>query len=141
MIRNRRLKQFGMSLVIVMSLFASTFAACACRRADMEDHTFSCHQMTGAMEESPNLSTDEAKKFTNISENCNCFAKISQPFVVNKSADFKSQKHPAILFSMPKVENTNLILTIVSVKTSFANRFYNSNYLRKLTPARAPPVV
>lgn len=140
--KSRRLKQIFLSLCVVLSLFASSVAACACSHhlLEAEVHAVSCHQMSEA-EDSQAEQSKDVSQFETVAERCNCFAKTSQPSVVNKAKNLKLQNHSLILPSLPKVERYEAIVEIVSVKASLTTRFYNSNYLDKLKPARAPPVL
>ena len=140
--KNWRLKQVFLSLCVVLSLFSSSVAACACSHhlLQAEVHASSCHQMSEA-EDSQVGQSDDAKQFKTISEKCNCFVKNSQPFVVNKAKNLQFQNQAMILSVLPQVEKYEVIVEIVSLKSVLTTRFYNSNYLDKLKPARAPPVL
>ena len=142
--KNLRLKQFGLSLVIVLSLCASSLAACACSHHlnnQAELHTASCHQMADEVEHSTASPENSPEQVARISDGCSCFVKTLQPVVVSKTENIKPQKNSAILPSLPKPEKIETALEIPPVISAFTLHFYNSNYLRKLTPARAPPVL
>lgn len=141
--KHRRLKQFGISLIIVLSLSANLLASCACSHhsAQTEARAVSCHQMTGDADEMPMSSSDNAAQTIGISDKCHCFVKTAQPFVDNKINTVKMQKLTALLPVLPKATMVDEIAAVRSVKTVLTTHFYNSNYLDKLTPARAPPVL
>ena len=140
--KNRRLKQFILSLSIVLSLFASSVsAACACShhgQMSAENHVASCHQMTMNEPETEQVSGSDEMPHVDIG--CHCFIKTAQPFVVGKSETVKSQKNLAVLPLVSKTEKTSVVAKIAPIKSHFERHFYNSNYLRKLLPARAPPI-
>lgn len=140
----RRLQKFVLSFGIILSLFVSAFAACACSHhvsAKAEDHAPSCHQTSHENEQSKVDETETENRFPAVSENCNCFVKTSQPFVIGKSENVKIQKVSAVLPVQIKTENYKLISKTETAKVHFEYHFYNSNYLKKLTPPRAPPVL
>ncbi len=141
--KNRRLKQFGISLTVILSLFASVIAACACSHhsAVAENHAVSCHQMTGEMNDSQQLQSNNAAQIVNVSGNCNCLAKTSQALFVNKFENINIQKILAPQNLTTKAAKSIEIAEIAPAKFHFENHFYNSNYLQRLTPPRAPPVL
>lgn len=142
--KERRLQKFVLSFGIMLSLFVSAFAVCACSHhvsAKAEDHAPSCHQNSHENEQSNVDETETESKFSAVSENCNCFVNNFQPFVIGKSENVKIQKVPAVLPVQINNENYKLISGTETAKVHFEYHFYNSNYLKKLTPPRAPPVL
>lgn len=140
--KSHRLKKFGISFFIVLSLFASSAAACVCshHQAKPKMSVPSCHQASHENEEVQISESDEAKLSANIDEACSCFVKNASPFVLNKSENIKTQKNPSALPLLPNAEISVGISANPSVKFDYSYHFYNSNYLKKLTPPRAPPV-
>ena len=139
--KNLRLGKIILSFGVILSLFAASLAACACSHhapAQVENHAPSCHQ-TPTNSQSKAAETAEKNKFPTAEENCNCFAKVSQPFIVGKSENVKLQKTLAVSPVETKAENHKLIPADETAKIHFEYYFYNSNYLKKLTPPRAPP--
>lgn len=143
--KSRRPQKFILSVGIIFSLFASSLAACVCSHhalaAKADDHAPSCHQTSHKSEETITENSETKNNFPAIGENCNCFVKISQPFIVGKSENVKTQKVSAILPVQIKVETFELTSKNESAKIHFEYHFYNSNYLRRLTPPRAPPIL
>ena len=142
MMNTQRLKQFGASILIVLSLFVSSFAACGCHsHPAAENHAASCHEMSGMADNAPVSDSAAAEKhLTNINSKCCCFAKISQPSALTNAEKIKTQQ----IAALPPVV---VVRTVLANKTEifranfyFENHFYNSNYLERLTPPRAPPV-
>lgn len=142
--KSRRLQKFILSFGIILSLFASSLAACVCSHhaiAKAKDHAPSCHQTSHKTEQTQAENSEKKNNFPVIEESCNCFVKVSQPFIVGKSENVKAQKTPAILPDQTKVETFELTSKNETAKIHFEYHFYNSNYLKKLTPPRAPPVL
>ncbi len=140
--KNQRLQQFILSLSVVLSLFASSVSAahyCSHHgQTGAENHAASCHQMT--MNDAEYVEVSASDEAVSVDVGCHCFVKISPPFVVGKSETVKIQKNLAVLPLVVKTEKTVVVALIAPVKSHFGRHFYNSNYLLKLLPARAPPV-
>lgn len=140
--KNRRLKQFILSLMVVLSLLASSVSAArVCShhgQASAENHAASCHQMM--MNDAETTQVSDSNEAASSDVGCHCFVKLPQPFVVGKSETVKTQKNPAVLPLMITPEKASVVAEIAPVKSLSARHFYNSNRLRKLLPARAPPV-
>lgn len=137
--KSRRLQKFILSFGIILSLCASSLAACLCSHhapTKTEDHVPSCHKK----EKSDDAESETENKVSSVSENCNCLVKIFQPFVVGKSENVKIQKVLAILPIQIKTENYKFISENETAKVYFEYHFYNSNYLKNLISPRAPPV-
>jgi hypothetical protein len=140
----RQLQKFILSFGMILSLAASSLAACVCSHhavAKAKDHTPSCHQTTPKNHQTETVENDSKSIFPVIEESCNCFVKISQPFIVGKSENVKGQKTLAILPAQIRAETFELTSKNEPPKIYFEYHFYNSNYLEKLIPPRAPPVL
>ena len=137
--KSRRLKKFGISFFIILSLFASSSAACFCshHQTKTKNPAPSCHQAFHETEEIQFLETNHS---ANIDEACNCFVKNISPFAFSKSESVKTQKSPAALPLLPDAKSSVEISIIPVVTYDYFYHFYNSNYLKRLTPSRAPPV-
>lgn len=140
--KNQRLQQFVFSLSVVLSLLVSSVSAahfCLHHgQRSAENHAASCHQMT--MNDAENAQVSASDEAACVDVGCHCFVKTSQPFVVGKSETVKTQKNLAVLPLVVKTEKAVAVAPIAPIKSHFERHFYNSNYLRKLLPARAPPV-
>ena len=140
----RRLQKFVFSFGIILSLFSASFAACVCSHhatPKADEHASSCHQNSAQTENSKIAGYDAKSGFPGIEENCSCFTKISQPFTIGKSENVKAQKTLAILPVQIKVDTFESTSKNETAKIHFEYYFYNSNYLKRLTPPRAPPVL
>lgn len=140
----RQLRKFILSFGLILSLAASSLAACACSHhapVKTENHAPSCHQTAPKNHQTETVESDSKNKFPVVEESCNCFVKISQPFIVGKSENVKAKKTAAILPVEIKAENCEPLSENAAAEIHFEYHFYNSNYLKKLTPARAPPVL
>ncbi len=140
--KNQQIKRIAFCLSIFLSLFASSIAACTCghHQVKAENHAPSCHQTTTETENQQTLNSAQARLSEKIDVNCDCFVKTFQPFVVGKSKNIKAQKNLAVLPLLIKPERFDVTSEVSSAKFHFEYYFYNSNYLKKLTPPRAPPV-
>ena len=140
--KNRQLKQFWIVSFAVFALLLSSIAACACfhhqhqTSAETFFSTADCHH---SAEMSEMESSDEGS-VSKIDDSCNCVYGTSQPFVAGKSENVKDQKVFAFLPEFPAIKVERKFVEISFEKTEFTAHFYNSNYLKTLTHARAPPV-
>lgn len=141
--RKSKTARIGMSLLVVLMLFVSSSSAAACicshHQAKTETHS-SCHQISHENQADQASETDKANLFASIDEACVCFTGAS-PFVLTKSENTKTHKNPVVLSESVKPERSSEVLQYASIDAGYFHHFYNSNYLEKLTPARAPPVL
>ena len=140
----RRLQKFVLSFGIILSLLTSALAACACSHhvsAKTDNHAPSCHQTSHESEKSEVSKNQTENKIPAVSENCSCFVKVVQPFVIGKSENVKTQKILAVLPFQIKTESYKSVVENETAKVHFEYYFYNSNYLEKLTSPRGPPVL
>jgi hypothetical protein len=140
----RQLQKFILNFGMILSLAASSLAACLCSHhavAKAKDHTPSCHQTAPKNDQTETVENDSKNQFPVVGESCNCFVKISQPFIVGKSENVKAQKTLAILPGQIRAGTFELTSKNETPKMHFEYHFYNSNYLKELTPPRAPPVL
>ena len=85
-------------------------------------------------------SSGDSVSFSKVDEVCGCVYGTSQPFVVGKSENVKDQDVLAALPEFPAAKVEIKFVEISFEKIYFTARFYNSNYLKRLSPSRAPPV-
>lgn len=138
----RRLQKFILSFGVILSLAASSLAACACSHhaaVKAENHAPSCHQTSHKTGQTQTENSETKNNFPEIGESCNCFVKISQPFIIGKSENVKAKKNPAIPPVEIKAETRETLPENAAAEIHFEYHFYNSNYLKTLTPPRAPP--
>lgn len=133
--------QFSISLLMFIALFvSSSSAACLCSHHQKKTETHSCHQTSNEAQTKQISKSNTDELYEKIEAFCGCF-KNSLPPVQNKSENNKTQKKAAPLFNKIEPEIGFDISERVSTKFDYCYHFYDSNYLKKLTSPRAPPVV
>ena len=136
-----RLKQFAVSLLAILSLFASSVSACACshHQEKQETETASCHEHSAETKPEQILDDNSSEIVkANVSEaGCVCFQ--TAPKVVVKSENVKVEKHAATIPSVLPVEIVFVVQT-VSARIYFSKPLYLSDSFYNLSPGRAPPV-
>ena len=138
--KNQRTKQAILSLLIVLSLFASSVAACSCshHQEKAEADTPSCHQHS--MENHSDAMPMSAENFSAFDADDNCVCMQSAPRVFAKSEVVKIKKQTAAI--LPNiVVSIKLTEPIVVVENfDFAKPFYLSDSFYNLKSPRAPPI-
>jgi hypothetical protein len=139
--RTSKTAKFGISLLMLIALFVSSAsAACLCSHHQTKTETLSCHQ-TSHEDQTKKVSESNAVDISHkIKAFCDCF-KNAPPFALNKSENKKTEKNAALVFNKIEAELSFDVSEQVSTKFEYSYHFYNSNYLKKLTPPRAPPVL
>lgn len=133
--------KFGISLLAFIALFvSSSSAACLCSHHQTKTETHSCHQTSHEDQTKQASESNATNLFEKVEAFCDCF-KDAPPFVLNKSENNKTQKSAALLFKKIEAEISFDVSERVSAKFEYSYHFYNSNYLKKFTPPRAPPVL
>jgi hypothetical protein len=151
--KNQRLKQFAASLLVVLSLFVSSVAACTCSAHDSATSEPShCEpQLSVKTEENhahehlrdaqidsqadDNLAKDISASFSG--NECCCVQPA--PRVAAKTENIKVQKQKSAISPISEIEPI-LVSQLVTVKTiDFVSPFYLSDSFHNLTPGRAPP--
>jgi hypothetical protein len=139
---NTRLKQFGISFLVVLSLFVSSISACACSHHQLEKveaETPSCHQHSEMAMAENHHQTDSAEIFQTVISEGGCCCIQPAPKVVSKNESFKLNKSVAALLTESQIE-IKPISQIVSVAAiDFVTPFYLSDSFYNLTPSRGPP--
>ena len=96
------IKQFSISLLTVLSLFATSVAACACSHHQVKTETEvpSCHQVSHETEKenSPETSGIQTSHQAAFDASCVCFTP-SAPEAFGKSETLKIQKQAALFAS------------------------------------------
>ncbi len=152
--KNQRLKQMTFSLCIVLSLFASSIAACVCRDSAMtENHCVPPHSHESkaenhsheaddshheAAQETPHETVSTSNFSVDVSfEECCCassaprvFAKSETVKIEKQTADYQPNAPPEIKVFV-SAENVETI--------DFAKPFYLSDSFYNLKSPRAPP--
>ena len=138
-----KLKQFGLVLCCIVSLFMPAFAACVCSHTEVNsDH---CHFKRNSSQKSfCSHRQDSAEKSSSetiqpaLSESGCCCASQA-PRVFAKSETVKIEKQIALTVRPSQIE-INTTPRAVSVKTIvFARLFYLSDSFYNISPGRAPP--
>jgi hypothetical protein len=139
--RTSKTAKFGISLLMLIALFVSSVsAACLCSHHQTKAETHSCHQ-TAHEDQTKQVSKSSAENlFEKIEAFCSCL-KNAPPFVLNKSENNKTEKNAALVFNKIEAELSFDVSEQALTKFEYSYHFYNSNYLKKLTPPRAPPVL
>ena len=141
--QNRRLQQFAISFLIVLSLFVSSVSACACahhQEEKAETKISSCHQPETRETKTENHHQSDSTETvqTVISEgDCNCVQPA--PKVVSKNENFKFEKQTVALLPKLPVE-IKVVPHIVSADViDFEPPFYLSDSFYNISPSRGPP--
>ena len=143
MIKSEKIKQFSVSVLVVLSLFVSSVAACCCdnHQEKQEVEVASCHSQTGkSAAEKKQVSQAEKEDFQGRQMNipCECLFD-SAPKIVAKSDNVKVEKY--IPLWSEKVE---AIRGFIAVRAPAKSRFdfeifriNDSSY--NIKSPRAPP--
>ncbi len=141
-----KLKQFGLVLCCIVSLFVPTFATCICPQMQASSaHCHSEHQSSQKascehhQEDSGTAASPSETIQTTISEPDCCCASPAPPRAFAKSETVKIEKQVAVTVQPSRIE-INITPQVVSVKTIvFARPFYLSDSFYNISPGRAPP--
>lgn len=139
--KNQRLKQFAASLLVVLSLFAVSFAACnySHHQEKAETAASSCHEhsaenQSGEMKMSPETSAT-------FSANDVCVCAQSAPRAFAKSEIVKIEKQAAAISPNVTV-SVEPAARIFAVKApDFVKPFYLSDSFYNIKSPRAPPIL
>jgi hypothetical protein len=124
--KNQRLKQFTVSLLVVLSLFVSSVSACTCahHQEKVEADVSSCHQHSPKAEAEQQFGTNPFEKIQSVISETECCCIQPAPKVVAKSESIKIDKQ--ILAS--NSENTNASECVLECVRSTSN--FHSSQLR-----------
>lgn len=136
-----KIKQFALGFCVVLSLFASSFAACACahHQEKVETNNASCHQdsMNEHSGEMPMSPIDSAA--FEPTDNCVCVQTAPRQFA--KSEIVKIEKQAATI-APPVSISTQPIAIISTVEVvHFTKPFYLSDSFYNIKSPRAPPIL
>jgi hypothetical protein len=131
------LKQFVVCILTILSLFASSVAACACshHKEKIEASVSSCHKHSEHKKTEP--IGDPSFESVNAEIECTCLWFASNSFT--KSSNVKFEKHAAAASALPPVK-IDFLSRAAAPKISFSKPLYLSDSFYNLVPARAPPV-
>lgn len=145
--KKAKLKQYGLAICLLASLFVSTVTACGClhhRKQVATSAAASCHQHS---EEAPEKTSSEQRENVESSESapsvvsndeCCCIQPARK--VVAKTENLKIEKQ-----TLAGVRASRVAVAFVprklTVKTEFIAPFYLTDSFYNLAPGRAPPVL
>ncbi len=136
-----KLKQFALGLCIVLSLFASSVAACGCshHQEKVETDALSCHQQR-AETHSEEMPMPPETANVNFSADDICVCSQSAPRVFAKSEIVKIEKQAKA--DLPKlIVAAGLVATVLTAENYyFSKPFYLSDSSYNIKSPRAPPV-
>ena len=142
--KNQRLKQFGTSLLIVLSLFVSSIsAACTCahENAEAAECSHSEQQQHSHEGASENHSHFDSAEVVSISESeAECCCAPTAPKVSAKAVNLKIEKQFSVLSRTSPIEIA-FVAQKIRVKSEFVTPFYLTDSFHNLSPGRAPPVL
>ena len=138
--KSMKFKQCAISLLALLSLFASTISACACSHHQEKTQTDSrsCHEHSTETKANQNGDDNLLKTIKVIVSETGCICLQPAPKAVAKSENVKVEKHIA---GLPAVKPIEIAKTqqIVSAKIDFSKPTYLSDSFYNLSPGRAPP--
>lgn len=142
-------KQLTLSLLAILSLFASTVSACSCSHhqgkaeIQIDFSASSCHEHHPTKSETDDEAA--AENFENASfssESCVCYQ--TAPKVFAKAETIKVEKNSSIaaVTSALWKQNENVLIAIfIAPKIDFIKPFYLSDCFYNLSFGRAPPIL
>ena len=146
-----RLKQYGLAICLVVSLFVSAVSACTCshhpqRIETNASDTSSCHQHSEEAaadtsvktEQQQSADSNEPARSVVPQDECCCIQPA--PKVFAKSENLKIEKQTLAILPESHVAIAFVPQTI-SVKSEFITPFYLTDSFYNLTPGRAPPIL
>ena len=134
----KKTKQIAVGFLVILSLFASSVAACVCSHHAEKAETVaaSCHQHSEAKPETDSFENVETARKFNASDECGCASPA--PRVFSKSETIKIEKQAAALpFSPVEIKAVSTVLSAGNVY--FEKPFYLSDSFYNLKSPRAPP--
>lgn len=138
--KSEKIKQFSVSILIVLSLFVSSISACCCshheKKAEIE--TPSCHGKTHEAEKQNDAVETNDADFFNVP--CECSSEFA-PKVFAKSENVKIEKQTAKLADSINIESKEVLQEKSVAKIEFSKPFYLSDSFYNLKSPRAPPTI
>jgi hypothetical protein len=132
------LKQFIVCILTILSLCASSVAACACSHHEKktESEAPSCHKHS--KQKKTEQISDPQFKSVNAEIECTCFQLDSK--ITAKSGTIKFEKYASAVSNLTPVKIA-FVSRVCTPKISFAKPLYLSDSFYNLSPGRAPPVL
>jgi hypothetical protein len=147
--KKAKLKQYGLAICLVVSLFVSAVSACTCSHHPQRIETTasdnsSCHQHSEeATEETSSEHQESAgsgETARSVVPNDECCCIQPAPEVVVKTENFKTEKQSLAILPASQVTIAFVPQTIL-VRIEFVAPFYLTDSFYNLTPGRAPPIL
>ncbi len=138
--KSEKIKQFSVSILIVLSLFVSSISACCCSHhtEKAETETPSCHgKMHEAEQSNQAVQANDADSFKIP---CECSLE-SAPKGFAKSENLKIEKQTAKSVDSINFEIKEVLQEISASKIEFSKPFYLSDSFYNLKSPRAPPFI
>ena len=140
-----RLKQFGLALSLLVSLFVSSISACTCSHhpEKVETNASSCHEHSEAAEteQTKHHSSDSKESAQSVVPADECCCIEPAPKVYAKSETVKIEKQSAAI-SQTLLPEIALAPKLILIKTvNFETPFYLTDSFYNLSPGRDPPVL
>lgn len=135
-----RLKQFGVALCLLVSLFVSSVSACTCSHhpEKVEPKVSSCHQHSETATTEQHHNSDSKEKAQSLVPQDGCCCIEPTPRVIAKAENIRIEKQKLAALSFLPVEIA-FAPQLNSVKSEFTRKFYLTDSFYNLTPGRAPP--
>jgi hypothetical protein len=141
-IKSARIKQFGLAVCLLISLFASSISACTCSHhpENFETEVSSGHEHseTAQTERRHEAESNENAQSLVPQDECCCIE--PSPKISAKSETLKIEKQSLAVLPV-SIAQTALAAQTVSFKSEFAAPFYLTDSFYNLTPGRAPPTL
>jgi hypothetical protein len=135
------LKQFAISLLALLSLFASAVSACTCahHQAKRETDLPACHAHPAAKTEiGQNDAAGSPETIETAISGVECFCLQPAPKVASKAETVKFKKYMAAISPLTSPEIV-FVPQIAAVRINFTKPLYLSDSFYNLSPGRAPP--
>lgn len=131
-------KQFTVCILIILSLFASSAAACVCSHHEKKTQAEvpSCHKHS--KQKKAEQISEPSFETVNSEIECTCFQFVSK--ISAKSSNVKFEKQTAAASVKTKLKITFVSRTIPATN-AFSKPLYLSDSFYNLAPGRAPPVL
>jgi hypothetical protein len=140
--KNQRLKQCAVSLLVVLSLFVSSVSACTCPHETQTSELSHCqpasqHSHDAQAESHHNETKPESVLVLALPSQC-CGIQ-SAPRVSAVTKNIEIEKQALATSPVPVIEFVSISLIDTNKTADFVTPFYLSDSFHNLTPGRAPP--
>ena len=135
-----KLKQYILSILAGLSLFASSVSACACSHHQEKSETeiSSCHEHSTETKAAKNHAEEFSETIQTVVSESECVCFQIAPKIVAKSENIKVEKQVAAIPAIKPIEII-FVRQNISAQIDFAKPPYLSDSFYNLSPGRAPP--